>query len=128
MSKLNEQSRKFLMAGVAVSGLMMQANATHLSADMIERAWKSEEYRQSLTAEQQALLPENPVGNVQLGSHELLASTMRPQGTCDMGCPCSTASADCSGTAGANCSNTAAADCSNTAAADCSNTAAADCG
>jgi mersacidin/lichenicidin family type 2 lantibiotic len=35
------------------------------------RAWKDEEFRSSLSAEQQALLPENPAGQIELSDDEL---------------------------------------------------------
>ena len=37
----------------------------------IIRAWKDEEYRNSLTAEQRAALPANPAGAVELPENEL---------------------------------------------------------
>ncbi len=37
----------------------------------IVRAWKDAQYRQSLSAEQQAMLPENPAGNFELTESEL---------------------------------------------------------
>jgi mersacidin/lichenicidin family type 2 lantibiotic len=37
----------------------------------IIRAWKDEEYRDSLTDDQRALLPENPAGMVELDDNEL---------------------------------------------------------
>lgn len=37
----------------------------------IVRAWKDAQYRQSLSAEQQAMLPENPAGNFELSESEL---------------------------------------------------------
>jgi mersacidin/lichenicidin family type 2 lantibiotic len=37
----------------------------------IIRAWKDEEYRLSLTEEQQALLPDNPAGLMELSDAEL---------------------------------------------------------
>ena len=37
----------------------------------IVRAWKDARYRQSLTAEQQAMLPENPVGEFKLTDADL---------------------------------------------------------
>lgn len=37
----------------------------------IERAWKDPEYRKSLTAEEQAMLPENPVGPAPTSEEEL---------------------------------------------------------
>ena len=46
---------------------------------------------------------------------------------CDHGCPCSTASMDCSGTAAIDCSGTAAIDCSNTSAIDCCTTGCMGC-
>ena len=37
----------------------------------IVRAWKDAEYRQSLSAEEQALLPEHPAGAIELADEEL---------------------------------------------------------
>ena len=37
----------------------------------IVRAWKDAEYRQSLSAEMQALLPEHPAGFIELADEEL---------------------------------------------------------
>ena len=37
----------------------------------IVRAWKDARYRQNLTAEQQAMLPENPVGELNLTDADL---------------------------------------------------------
>ena len=37
------------------------------------RAWKDEAYRQSLSAEEQALLPANPVGEIELTDADLEA-------------------------------------------------------
>ncbi|MBE3557901.1 MAG: mersacidin/lichenicidin family type 2 lantibiotic [Ktedonobacteraceae bacterium] len=37
----------------------------------IVRAWKDETYRQSLTKEEQALLPENPAGSYELSERDL---------------------------------------------------------
>jgi mersacidin/lichenicidin family type 2 lantibiotic len=37
----------------------------------IVRAWKDDVYRQSLTAEEQAMLPENPIGEYELSDAEL---------------------------------------------------------
>ena len=37
----------------------------------IVRAWKDAEYRQSLSAEDQALLPEHPAGAIELAEEEL---------------------------------------------------------
>ena len=39
----------------------------------IIRAWKDESYRASLSTEEQALLPENPAGALELGDAELEA-------------------------------------------------------
>jgi mersacidin/lichenicidin family type 2 lantibiotic len=39
----------------------------------IVRAWKDEEYRSSLSAEQQALLPANPAGELELSDADLEA-------------------------------------------------------
>ncbi len=35
------------------------------------RAWKDEEYRESLTEEERRLLPEHPAGMIELGDAEL---------------------------------------------------------
>ena len=57
----------------------------------IIRAWKDEEYRNSLNDEQQALLPANPAGQIELEQDELEmvdgASTwmMITAGCCDTG-------------------------------------------
>jgi mersacidin/lichenicidin family type 2 lantibiotic len=40
----------------------------------IARAWKDEEYRNSLSPEQRAMLPENPAGMVELDDQALDAS------------------------------------------------------
>lgn len=37
----------------------------------IVRAWKDTEYRQSLSAEEQALLPAHPAGSIELADEEL---------------------------------------------------------
>jgi mersacidin/lichenicidin family type 2 lantibiotic len=39
--------------------------------DTIIRAWKDPEYRQTLNEEEQALLPENPAGAIELTDEEL---------------------------------------------------------
>ena len=39
----------------------------------IARAWKDEIYRQSLDADELALLPENPAGSFELSEDELMA-------------------------------------------------------
>lgn len=41
-----------------------------MNIDII-RAWKDRSYRDSLSAEEQALLPENPVGQIELTDEEL---------------------------------------------------------
>jgi len=45
----------------------------------IVRAWKDATYRQSLSAEEQAILPANPVGEIELSDAEL-ASVQGAQG------------------------------------------------
>jgi mersacidin/lichenicidin family type 2 lantibiotic len=42
-----------------------------MSTFEIVRAWKDAEYRQSLSAEEQALLPEHPAGSIELADEEL---------------------------------------------------------
>jgi mersacidin/lichenicidin family type 2 lantibiotic len=49
----------------------------------IVRAWKDEEYRSSLSAEQQALLPANPAGELELSDADLEA--VHGAGHCDGG-------------------------------------------
>ncbi len=47
----------------------------------IVRAWKDEAYRQSLSAEEQAVLPGNPVGEIELTEAELEAIAGAAYGT-----------------------------------------------
>jgi mersacidin/lichenicidin family type 2 lantibiotic len=42
-----------------------------MSTEHIIRAWRDEEYRESLNAEQSAILPESPVGAIDLTESEL---------------------------------------------------------
>ncbi|WP_009630787.1 mersacidin/lichenicidin family type 2 lantibiotic [Synechocystis sp. PCC 7509] len=42
-----------------------------MSHENIIRAWKDEEFRNSLSEKERALLPENPVGLVELTNNEL---------------------------------------------------------
>ncbi|HEY7124228.1 MAG TPA: mersacidin/lichenicidin family type 2 lantibiotic [Ktedonobacterales bacterium] len=42
-----------------------------MSSFDIVRAWKDAEYRQSLSAEEQALLPEHPAGAIELTDEDL---------------------------------------------------------
>ncbi len=55
----------------------------------IVRAWKDAEYRESLSVEQQALLPENPAGMIELSIEELeqVAGGRYPT-SCICCCPC----------------------------------------
>ena len=61
----------------------------------IVRAWKDEDYRNSLSNDQQSLLPANPAGQIDLGMEELEqvegASTwmMLTAGCCETGWQCS---------------------------------------
>jgi mersacidin/lichenicidin family type 2 lantibiotic len=43
--------------------------------DTIIRAWKDPEYRRNLSADEQALLPENPAGAIELTDDELEMAT-----------------------------------------------------
>jgi mersacidin/lichenicidin family type 2 lantibiotic len=57
-----------------------------MSPEQIIRAWKDEEYRQSLSEAELAQLPENPVGLVQLADEEaasIAGGTWSLTGTCD---------------------------------------------
>jgi mersacidin/lichenicidin family type 2 lantibiotic len=42
-----------------------------MSTEHIIRAWRDEEYRESLNAEQRAALPESPVGAIDLTESEM---------------------------------------------------------
>lgn len=42
-----------------------------MSNDDITRAWKDEEYRNSLSEEQRSQLPENPAGKIELTQEDL---------------------------------------------------------
>jgi mersacidin/lichenicidin family type 2 lantibiotic len=122
-----ENARKLFAVATAATGLLGQAHSARLTPDMIVRAWKSEAYRQTLSAEQLRQLPANPAGQVHLAGTELALGDQIFRGTCDHGCPCDTHQINCSGTAAIDCSNTSAIDCSNTSAIDCCNTSCADC-
>lgn len=55
------------------------------------RAWKDEEYRNSLSEEERALLPESPVGVVELSDEDLLSvSGAAEAGGCCTTCVCCT--------------------------------------
>jgi mersacidin/lichenicidin family type 2 lantibiotic len=43
-----------------------------MTNDKIVSSWKNEDYRLSLSSNEQALLPENPAGFIELGDEELL--------------------------------------------------------
>ena len=58
----------------------------------IIRAWKDEEYRLSLSAEQQALLPDHPAGLIELADSDLEtvvggAPPVNPVTGCAVVCP-----------------------------------------
>jgi mersacidin/lichenicidin family type 2 lantibiotic len=116
-----------ILAASAVTGLMGQANSLHLSPEMIVRAWKSPAFRQTLSKEQLAALPQSPAGLAVLPVAGPSLQDELARSTCDHGCPCSTASMDCSGTAHIDCSNTTHIDCSNTTAIGCCNTGCIGC-
>jgi mersacidin/lichenicidin family type 2 lantibiotic len=42
-----------------------------MSTEHIIRAWRDEEYRESLNAEQSAILPESPVGAIDLSESDM---------------------------------------------------------
>lgn len=42
----------------------------------IIRSWKDEEFRMSLSAGQQTLLPENPAGNLKLSDEDVLGGSL----------------------------------------------------
>ena len=52
----------------------------------IIRAWKDEEYRLSLSAEQRALLPAHPAGLIELADAELDAAAGGAGNATDVGC------------------------------------------
>jgi mersacidin/lichenicidin family type 2 lantibiotic len=43
-----------------------------MTTDQIVRSWKNEDYRLSLSLDEQALLPEDPAGMIELADEELL--------------------------------------------------------
>ena len=45
-----------------------------MSKSNVVRAWKDEKFRRSLSVEEQALLPANPVGRVELSDAQLCSS------------------------------------------------------
>ena len=53
----------------------------------IIRAWKDEEYRNSLSEEQRAQLPENPAGIVELADEEMEVMMAAGKGGSDTGGP-----------------------------------------
>jgi mersacidin/lichenicidin family type 2 lantibiotic len=55
-----------------------------MSNTNIVRAWKDAEYRQSLSAEERASIPNNPAGLIELTDDEvgLVAGGLRAQMTC----------------------------------------------
>ncbi len=57
----------------------------------IIRAWKDEEYREGLSAEQKRLLPENPAGLIELDDADLepVAGGMMPTARPTYDTPCS---------------------------------------
>jgi mersacidin/lichenicidin family type 2 lantibiotic len=60
-----------------------------MSSINIVRAWKDAEYRESLSREQLALLPENPAGMIELNIDELeLVSGGLRAVSCNCCCPC----------------------------------------
>jgi mersacidin/lichenicidin family type 2 lantibiotic len=52
--------------------VLLQGDIEQMSAVDIARAWKDAEYRQSLSAAEQALLPEHPAGSIDLADEALL--------------------------------------------------------
>lgn len=58
-----------------------------MSNDDIIRAWKDDEYRNSLSAEKRAQLPENPADIVELNDYELAeVSGAKTSGVLTAGC------------------------------------------
>ena len=57
-----------------------------MSASNIIRAWKDEEYRQSLSEAELALLPEHPAGVTELSDEQL--SKANGGGSCPSTCHC----------------------------------------
>jgi len=49
---------------------MAEININNLDIDII-RAWKDEEYRNSLSEEQRSQLPENPAGMIELSDEDM---------------------------------------------------------
>jgi mersacidin/lichenicidin family type 2 lantibiotic len=60
----------------------------------IIRAWKDEEYRNSLSAAERAMLPENPAGMIELTDEDLDGAA---GGCCTYNCPTNTQGCSVSG-------------------------------
>jgi mersacidin/lichenicidin family type 2 lantibiotic len=60
-----------------------------MSPSKIVRAWKDAAYRESLSDEERALLPENPAGLIELSIEEMeqVAGGLYPR-SCNCCCPC----------------------------------------
>jgi mersacidin/lichenicidin family type 2 lantibiotic len=59
-----------------------------MSHENIIRAWKNEDFRNSLSDEQRAMLPEHPAGLIELKPEELRSVAGGLRGTIDTMCQC----------------------------------------
>src|SRR3990172_4242923 len=69
-------------AGVVGAALALPAVARaagQLSNEEIIRAWKEEDFRNSLTEEQRAQLPEHPAGAVEIEDQNIVLTTITPR-------------------------------------------------
>jgi len=60
---------------------MLKHKGVKMREQDIIRAWKDKQFRKSLSEEQQALLPDSPVGRIELDENELMGVNGGTQGT-----------------------------------------------
>ncbi len=106
MKRSNFSAKQIACAAIALGGLTASPQA-QLTIEQIVRAWESPEYRQTLTQEQLAQLPENPAGEVKSEfsnsseSYEIASTSWQGCSTSWQGCStswqgCSTSWQGCS--------------------------------
>jgi mersacidin/lichenicidin family type 2 lantibiotic len=66
-----------------------------MKTNEVVRAWKDEDYRDTLTAELRAELPEHPAGTIEFDQPELEDETRFLGGKITHGCPHKTANKGC---------------------------------
>src|SRR5258708_4045035 len=81
---------KFLLPSAAKGRVLLKRKETFMNKQHIIRAWKDRAYRQSLSQEQQAILPEHPAGEIDLADGELYevqGATIVNASVSDPNCP-----------------------------------------